>query len=331
VYAVETHGLRKEFSGDVVAVDGIDLQVNEGEVFAFLGPNGAGKTTTVKILTTLIAATAGQATVAGFDVATQQHSIRRSIGVALQEAGLDGLATGRELLVLQGQLCGMSTADAKVRAQEMLELMGLTDAAERQVKTYSGGMKRRLDLGSALVHRPRMLFLDEPTEGLDPASRAAVWAEVQRLNRQAGMTVFLTTHYMEEADRLADRVAIIDHGSIVSEGSPAALKASIGADVVTVALRNGGVETARSLLADMQGLHEMRPERSSLTLFVADGSQAVANVIRTLDGANVQMGAVSVAQPSLDEVFLRATGSRLEGATNGTKEDHEDDNREHHG
>jgi ABC-2 type transport system ATP-binding protein len=331
VYAVETHGLRKEFSGDVVAVDGIDLQVNEGEVFAFLGPNGAGKTTTVKILTTLIAATAGQATVAGFDVATQQHSIRRSIGVALQEAGLDGLATGRELLVLQGQLCGMSTADAKVRAQEMLELMGLTDAAERQVKTYSGGMKRRLDLGSALVHRPRMLFLDEPTEGLDPASRAAVWAEVQRLNQQAGMTVFLTTHYMEEADRLADRVAIIDHGSIVSEGSPAALKASIGADVVTVALRNGGVEVARSLLADMQGLREMRPERSSLTLFVADGSQAVANVIRTLDGANVQMGAVSVAQPSLDEVFLRATGSRLEGATNGTKEDHEDDNREHHG
>jgi ABC-2 type transport system ATP-binding protein len=331
VYAVETHGLRKEFSGDVVAVDGIDLQVNEGEVFAFLGPNGAGKTTTVKILTTLIAATAGQATVAGFDVATQQHSIRRSIGVALQEAGLDGLATGRELLVLQGQLCGMSSADAKVRAQEMLELMGLTDAAERQVKTYSGGMKRRLDLGSALVHRPRMLFLDEPTEGLDPASRAAVWAEVQRLNQQAGMTVFLTTHYMEEADRLADRVAIIDHGSIVSEGSPAALKASIGADVVTVALRNGGVEVARSLLADMQGLREMRPERSSLTLFVADGSQAVANVIRTLDGANVQMGAVSVAQPSLDEVFLRATGSRLEGATNGTKEDHENGNREHHG
>jgi ABC-2 type transport system ATP-binding protein len=331
VYAVETHGLRKEFSGDVVAVDGIDLQVNEGEVFAFLGPNGAGKTTTVKILTTLIAATAGQATVAGFDVATQQHSIRRSIGVALQEAGLDGLATGRELLVLQGQLCGMSTADAKVRAQEMLELMGLTDAAERQVKTYSGGMKRRLDLGSALVHRPRMLFLDEPTEGLDPASRAAVWAEVQRLNQQAGMTVFLTTHYMEEADRLADRVAIIDHGSIVSEGSPPALKASIGADVVTVALRNGGVEVARSLLADMQGLREMRPERSSLTLFVADGSQAVANVIRTLDGANVQMGAVSVAQPSLDEVFLRATGSRLEGATNGTKEDHENGNRKHHG
>jgi ABC-2 type transport system ATP-binding protein len=331
VYAVETQGLRKEFSGDVVAVDGIDLQVNEGEVFAFLGPNGAGKTTTVRMLTTLTRPTAGRASVAGFDVATEQHSVRRSIGVALQEAGLDALATGRELLVLQGQLCGLSSAEAKVRAQDMLELMGLTDAAERQVKTYSGGMKRRLDLASALVHRPRMLFLDEPTEGLDPASRAAVWAEVQRLNQQAGMTVFLTTHYMEEADRLADRVAIIDHGRIVSEGSPAALKASIGADVVTVALRNGGVETARSLLADMQGLREMRPERTSLTLFVADGSQAVGNVIRLLDGANVQMGAVSVAQPSLDEVFLRATGSRLEGAANGTKEDGEDDNRDHRG
>jgi ABC-2 type transport system ATP-binding protein len=331
VYAVETQELRKEFSGDVVAVDGIDLQVNEGEVFAFLGPNGAGKTTTVRMLTTLTRPTAGRASVAGFDVATEQHSVRRSIGVALQEAGLDALATGRELLVLQGQLCGLSSAEAKVRAQEMLELMGLTDAAERQVKTYSGGMKRRLDLASALVHRPRMLFLDEPTEGLDPASRAAVWAEVQRLNQQAGMTVFLTTHYMEEADRLADRVAIIDHGRIVSEGSPAALKASIGADVVTVALRNGGVEVARSLLADMQGLREMRPERTSLTLFVADGSQAVANVIRRLDGANVQMGAVSVAQPSLDEVFLRATGSRLEGATNGTREDGEDDDREHRG
>jgi ABC-2 type transport system ATP-binding protein len=331
VYAVETQELRKEFSGDVVAVDGIDLQVDEGEVFAFLGPNGAGKTTTVRMLTTLTRPTAGRATVSGFDVATEQHSVRRSIGVALQEAGLDALATGRELLVLQGQLCGLSSAEAKVRAQEMLELMGLTDAAERQVKTYSGGMKRRLDLASALVHRPRMLFLDEPTEGLDPASRAAVWAEVQRLNQQAGMTVFLTTHYMEEADRLADRVAIIDRGRIVSEGSPAALKASIGADVVTVALRNGGVEVARSLLADMQGLREMRPERTSLTLFVDDGSQAVARVIRLLDGANVQMGAVSVAQPSLDEVFLRATGSRLEGATNGTKEDGEDDNREHRG
>jgi ABC-2 type transport system ATP-binding protein len=331
VYAVETQGLRKEFSGDIVAVDGIDLQVDEGEVFAFLGPNGAGKTTTVRMLTTLTRPTAGRASVAGFDVATEQHAVRRSIGVALQEAGLDALATGRELLELQARLCGMKAAESRVRAQEMVELVGLTDAADRQVKTYSGGMKRRLDLASALVHGPRMLFLDEPTEGLDPASRQAVWAEVLRLNQEAGMTVFLTTHYMEEADRLADRVAIIDHGRIVSEGSPAALKASIGADVVTVALRNGGVEVARSLLADMQGLREMRPERTSLTLFVADGSQAVANVIRLLDGANVQMGAVSVAQPSLDEVFLRATGSRLEGATNGSKEDRENGNREHRG
>lgn len=314
MYAVETEHLRKEFGDEVVAVEGVDLQVAEGEVFAFLGPNGAGKTTTVRMLTTLLRPTSGSARVMGHDLLSEEHAIRRSIGVALQEAGLDGLATGRELLVLQGRLCGLSGADSRRRAAEMLELVGLMDAAERQVKTYSGGMKRRLDLASALVHNPRMLFLDEPTEGLDPASRQAVWQEVLRLNRQLGMTVFLTTHYMEEADRLADRLAIIDHGRIVAEGTPAELKASIGADVVTVSLGDGSLEVAKSLLSSMPGLREMRPEETSITLFVDNGTQAVAQAVRILDGAGVEMGQVAVSHPSLDEVFLKATGSRLEGA-----------------
>jgi ABC-2 type transport system ATP-binding protein len=314
LHAIETERLRKEFAGDIVAVDGIDLQIEEGQVFAFLGPNGAGKTTTVRMLTTLLRPTSGRATVVGFDVYKDQHAIRRSIGVALQEAGLDALATGRELLELQARLCGLGAADSRRRAVEMLDLMGLTDAAERKVKTYSGGMKRRLDLASALVHEPRLLFLDEPTEGLDPASRQAVWQEVQRLN-QRGMTLFLTTHYLEEADRLADRVAIIDHGRIVAEGTPAELKASVGADVVTVSVGYGRVDEARTLLSSLDGLREIRPDGNSLTLFVDDGTLAVAQVIRLLDGANVDLGAVSVSRPSLDEVFLKATGSRLEGAS----------------
>jgi len=323
--AIQTERLRKEYSDEIIAVDGIDLQVEEGEMFAFLGPNGAGKTTTVRMLTTLLRPTSGRATVAGFDLLQDQHAIRRTIGVALQEAGLDPLSTGRELLQLQAQLCGLSTTDSKRRAQEMLELVGLTDASERNVKTYSGGMKRRLDLASALVHEPRILFLDEPTEGLDPASRQSVWQEVQRLN-QRGMTVFLTTHYLEEADRLADRVAIIDHGYVVAEGTPAELKASVGSDVVTVHVGYGMVEPAKSLLSTLEGLRETRANGSSLTLFVEDGTQAVAQVIRLLDGANVELGAVSVAQPSLDEVFLKATGSRLEGAAAATSEDNSDGN-----
>jgi len=314
MHAIEAEGLRKEFSGGVVAVEGIGLEVEEGQVFAFLGPNGAGKTTTVRMLTTLLRPTAGRATVAGFDVYREQHEIRRSIGVALQEAGLDGVATGRELLELQAKLFGVSSLEARRRAAELLALVGLEEAADRQVKTYSGGMKRRLDLASALVHGPGLLFLDEPTEGLDPASRQAVWQEVGRLNAESGMTVFLTTHYLEEADRLADRLAIIDHGSIVAEGTPASLKASIGGDVVTVALERGHLEAARTVLGPLGGLQDMRVEDAGLTLFVNDGSGAVAGVIRLLDAAGVPVGSVAVSQPSLDEVFLRATGSRLEGA-----------------
>jgi ABC-2 type transport system ATP-binding protein len=323
--AIETRGLRKEFSGEIEAVAGIDLDVQEGQVFGFLGPNGAGKTTTVRMLTTLLAPTAGDARVMGFDLYKDKHAIRRSIGVALQEAGLDPLSTGRELLMLQGQLNGLNSAEAKGRSEELLNIVGLVDAADRQVKTYSGGMKRRLDLASALIHEPRMLFLDEPTEGLDPASRASVWGEVQRLN-QAGMTVFLTTHYLEEADRLANNLAIIERGRIVAQGTPTELKSGIGSDVVTVTFRSDRVEAGQAVLTSMEGVLEARNESNGMTMFVDDGSQAVAQVIRMLDGAGIEMVSVSVSNPSLDEVFLKATGSRLEGAQETSEETKKDGN-----
>jgi ABC-2 type transport system ATP-binding protein len=312
--AIEAEGLRKEFPGDVVAVDGIDLTVQEGEVFAFLGPNGAGKTTTVRMLTTLLRPSSGRAKVAGFDVYSQQNEVRRSIGVALQEAGLDGMSTGRELLELQAKLFGISGSGARRRADELLELVGLVDAADRQIKTYSGGMKRRLDLASSLVHSPRLLFLDEPTEGLDPASRQALWQEVIRLNRDFGVTVFLTTHYLEEADRLAHRLAIIDHGRIVAEGTPAELKASISGDIVTVAVERARIDEAAAILRPLEGVRELRPDVAGLTLFVTEGTSVIADAIRTLDSAAIPVGSIAISQPSLDEVFLRATGSRLEGA-----------------
>jgi ABC-2 type transport system ATP-binding protein len=227
--AVEAHGLVKTYggrSGTVEAVRGVDLRIHGGEIFGFLGPNGAGKSTTVRMLTTLLSITSGSARVAGIDVAREPDAVRKRIGVALQEAGLDQRQTGRELLVLQGRLFELSAEQARARAVELLELVELTDAADRRIKSYSGGMKRRLDLASALVHEPDVLFLDEPTTGLDPASRVTVWEEVRRINAR-GTTVFLTTQYLEEADQLCDRLAIIDDGRIVREGTPAQLKAEL--------------------------------------------------------------------------------------------------------
>jgi ABC-2 type transport system ATP-binding protein len=314
--AVEARGLRRTFKGDIEAVRGIDLSVAAGEVFGFLGPNGAGKTTTVRMLCTLLPPTAGTARVAGVDVLQDPAAVRRRIGVALQEIGLDPVQTGRELLELQCWLYGITGAAARARAAELLELVGLVDAAERRTKTYSGGMKRRLDLASALVHSPDVLFLDEPTTGLDPASRLTIWEEVRRINA-AGTTIFLTTQYMEEADRLCGRLAIIDDGRIVSTGTPEQLKTQMGHDVVSVALDGADATAIRAAIGELPGLDRVVVERDALVLYVEDGPALLAEVVRRLDREGVRVGAISVARPSLDDVFLEATGRRLEGDAEG--------------
>jgi ABC-2 type transport system ATP-binding protein len=310
--AVEARGLWRTFKGDVEAVRGIDLDVRRGEVFGFLGPNGAGKTTTVRMLCTLLPPSSGSASVAGADVHSQAAEVRKRIGVALQEIGLDPIQTGRELLELQCGLYGITGRRAKTRAAELLDLLGLTEAADRRTKTYSGGMKRRLDLASALVHSPQVLFLDEPTTGLDPASRLTVWDEVRRINA-SGTTVFLTTQYLEEADQLCDRLAIIDAGRIVTEGTPDRLKGELGHDVVSVALEGADVEATTAAIGQLAGLERVVAEPDALALYVDDGPASIAEVVRRLDREGIRVGSIAVARPSLDDVFLRATGRRLEG------------------
>jgi ABC-2 type transport system ATP-binding protein len=310
--AIEARALERTFKGGVEAVRGIDLGVGEGEIFGFLGPNGAGKTTTVRMLCTLLPPTAGEAMVAGVDVLADPAEVRRRIGVALQEIGLDPLQTGRELLELQCGLYGIRGAKARERTAELLHLVGLTEAADRRTKTYSGGMKRRLDLASALVHSPAVLFLDEPTTGLDPASRLAVWEEVRRINA-AGTTVFLTTQYLEEADQLCDRLAIIDAGEIVAEGTPERLKGEMGHDVVSITLDGADAAATQAVLGDLPGLDRVVAEPDSLALYVEDGAASIAEIVRRLDRDHIEVGGIAVARPSLDDVFLRATGRRLEG------------------
>jgi ABC-2 type transport system ATP-binding protein len=318
-FAIEVGGLRKSFKGGVDAVNGVDLSVREGEVFGFLGPNGAGKTTTVRMLCTLLPITAGTARVAGVDVVRDPAAVRRKIGVALQEIGLDPIQTGREILELQCGLYGMNAATATARATELLDLVGLTEAADRRTKTYSGGMKRRLDLASALVHEPTVLFLDEPTTGLDPASRVTVWDEVRRIN-DSGTTVFLTTQYLEEADQLCDRLAIIDRGVIVAAGTPEELKSAMGHDVVTITVAPGVLGSARAAVESIKGLQQIVEERNALALYVDNGAAAVPDVVRRLDQAGVEAKAISIARPTLDDVFLKATGRRLEGDDETTEE-----------
>ena len=299
-------------SGDnpVRAVDGVDLEVKEGEIFGFLGPNGAGKSTTVRMLTTLLRPTSGTAHVAGYDVVREADKVRRSIGVALQDAAIDPLMTGNELLELQAVLYGLAPASVKTRAEELLERVGLTAAADRRVGTYSGGMRRRLDLALSLIHQPTVLFLDEPTTGLDPMSRMTLWEEVRRLNKE-GTTVLLTTQYLEEADQLADRVAIIDGGKIVRQGSPRELKAQVGAPTLLISVQQAQVETATRVLAEFG---ELRPTaEGSLGVGLNAGAGAVTDVVRRLDEAGIRVSHLELNEPSLDDVFAEATGHRLEG------------------
>ena len=299
------------YFGDVKAVDGIDITVKTGEIFGFLGPNGAGKSTAVRMLTTLLRPTSGTATVAGFDVAKHPDEVRRRIGVALQDAAIDPLMTGTELLRLQAVLYGIPQAQMKNRASELLERVGLTAAADRRVGTYSGGMRRRLDLALALIHQPTVLFLDEPTTGLDPMSRMSLWEEVRRLNNE-GTTVMLTTQYLEEADQLADRIAIIDAGKIVREGKPQDLKAGVGFPTLLITVPSDQTERAKAVLATFG---EMRPTaEGSLGVGLRGGANVVTDVVRKLDEASVRVQHLEINEPSLDDVFAEATGHRLEGA-----------------
>jgi ABC-2 type transport system ATP-binding protein len=309
--SITAKALHRDF-GELRAVDGVDLEIPGGQIFGFLGPNGAGKSTLVKMLTTILAPTSGSARVGGHDVAREGGKVRGAIGVALQDVGLDPIMTGRELLVLQARLFGYDRHDAQRRAERLLRTVGLHDVGPRKrARAYSGGMRRRLDLALALVHDPRILFLDEPTSGLDPASRAAIWEEVRRLNEERGMTIFLTTQYLEEADRLADQIAIINHGRIAAEGTPDALKRQVGDEVVELAFADDAQaaradEALRGVAASRQAAgHELR-------LYFSHAAENVPELIRTLDAAGLQPSGLLVTKPTLDDVFLRITGEELD-------------------
>ncbi len=316
---IEVNGLVREFKGGVRAVDGIDLRVAPGEIYGFLGPNGAGKSTTVLVLTTLLPPTAGSARVAGFDVERQGADVRRAIGASLQESALDPFLTGREHMRLQSALHGLTRAARDERGRRLLERVGLTDAADRKVGGYSGGMKRRLDLALALVHGPSILFLDEPTTGLDPQSRAALWDEVRRLASDDGVTVFLTTQYLEEADVLADRVGIIHRGAIVAEGTPSELKAEVGRPSVEAIPEDPG-ERER-LVAVLSGFGEQAAASpKGVGVRLPEGVGDLAEIVRTLDSEGLRVADLRLHAPSLDDVFLAKTGRSLEGAA-GVPED----------
>tara|TARA_B100000686_G_C16664035_1_gene902609 strand:+ start:13 stop:963 length:951 start_codon:yes stop_codon:yes gene_type:complete len=307
---IEANELSRAF-GDLIAVNKIDLSIPEGEVFGFLGPNGAGKSTAVRMLTTLLKPTSGKARVAGHDVVSDASIVREKIGVALQDAAIDPLMTGNELLKLQSVLHGIPKREARKRCGELLERVGLTAAGERRVGTYSGGMRRRLDLALSLVHEPEVLFLDEPTTGLDPTSRVALWEEVRKLNREIGTTVFLTTQYLEEADQLAQRIAIIDDGRIVREGTPSVLKAQVGAPTLRVDVWEKDYEKAKET---MVRFGEERPARKGrIAIGLTAGTRGITVVLKALEDESIEVQHVELDEPSLDDVFADATGRRLEG------------------
>jgi ABC-2 type transport system ATP-binding protein len=320
---IEVESLVKDFKGGVRAVDGIDLRVAPGEIYGFLGPNGAGKSTTVLVLTTLLPPSSGTARVAGLDVVHQGAAVRRAIGASLQESALDPFLTGSEHMRLQSSLHGLGKAEREQRGRELLARVGLTDAAERKVGGYSGGMKRRLDLALALVHRPRILFLDEPTTGLDPQSRAALWDEVRRL-ADDGVTVFLTTQYLEEADVLADRVGIIDRGKIVAEGTPAELKAGIGQQSVEAVPENPDERERLATVLARFG-EEAAASSGGVAVRLPDGAGDLAEIVRVLDSEGLRIADLRLHSPTLDDVFLAKTGRSLEGAADGGAEGQEDE------
>jgi ABC-2 type transport system ATP-binding protein len=311
--SIEVLGLVRDFKNGPRAVAGIDLEVAPGEIYGFLGPNGAGKSTTVHMLTTLLPPTEGAARVAGHDIVSEGPQVRAAIGAALQEAALDPHLTAREHMRLQTALHGLPREERVARGDALIERVGLADAADRRVSGYSGGMKRRLDLALALVHGPRVLFLDEPTTGLDPQSRAALWEEVARLRRDDGVTVFLTTQYLEEADVLADRVGIIDHGTLVAEGTPAELKADIGRPSVHAIPRRGGEQPRVAEL--LGGFGDLLPggRETEVAVRLRDGL-SLADVVRSLDSAGLEVDDIELRAPTLDDVFLAKTGRSLEGA-----------------
>ncbi|MGI8579102.1 MAG: ATP-binding cassette domain-containing protein [Solirubrobacteraceae bacterium] len=310
---IEVEGLVREFKKGPRAVDGIDLTVAPGEIYGFLGPNGAGKSTTVLMLVTLLPPTSGTARVAGYDIVKQGPQVRGAIGAALQEAALDPFLTGREHMKLQTALHGLAKAERKERGDSLLERVGLIEAADRKVGGYSGGMRRRLDLALALVHGPRILFLDEPTTGLDPQSRSALWEEVGRLAKDDGVTVFLTTQYLEEADVLADRVGIIDHGAIVAEGTPAQLKAEIGLPSVEVIPQDLSQRDSVAEVLVRFG-EPAEASRDAVAVRLRAGTSGLADVIRALDADGLQVSHLQLHEPSLDDVFLAKTGRSLEGS-----------------
>jgi ABC-2 type transport system ATP-binding protein len=309
VDAITVQDLRKRYR-DVQALDGVTFDVRAGEVFGLLGPNGAGKSTTVRVLTTLTKPDSGHALVAGHDVVRHPNRARRELGYVPQDSGVDRDATGRENLMLQGRIYGLRGSGLRARVQELLALVGLSDAADRVVRGYSGGMKRRLDIALGLVHRPSVLFLDEPTTGLDPEARAAMWVEVERLAAQESLTILLTTHYLEEADQLADRLAIVSRGQVVVEGTPDELKRGLQGELVTVELHDGDGRAAEAVtvVERFPGARETHRDGAHVRTRVPDGAQAIPTLLAELDSAGIAVASVTTSRPSLDDVYLHYTG-----------------------
>ena len=310
---ITVDNLVEVYSDGTKAVDGISFRVKEGEFFGFLGPNGAGKSTTIKILTTLLRKTSGSVMVAGHDLDKEPEEIRKLIGVQSQDTAVDGDLTGRENLVLQGHFQQLPGAELKERVNELLKLVELEAAADKRARNYSGGMKKRLDLASALVHRPKLLFLDEPTTGLDPQSRAAIWAYLEKLNKEEGTTIFLTTQYMEEADKLCRQLSIIDRGKIIVSGSPAELKRQVGADSIKLSIENCAKDkmSAKNILSSLEGVTNVIDSDECLTVYAKNAGLIVPDIVRAFDNGGIRLSSVTFSSPTLDDIFLQHTGRSI--------------------